>query len=307
MNRFFKTILPLLLCVSMLLPVFSAFAETSEKPDPTDLDKMREFFSQLTDEDNVTNGTRVLSIVYGEHTEYDPTDYSQLPLMKNIEWSDGLINEFNSTVHLDPCTWPVVDLFGTLDLSETNTYSINISSPVHISALYANNCTNLYRLAYISRNDISVIEATGGIPLSSCRIKTPVRTARLDIENYTSTFGFNMLGHGVISMNCDGDYISFLKVNGYTAEYYSNGVLLDKNYGGGINIYPDDGIYDVTVIFGGDADGDGTLTLGDALAIMRTAMGVAPEFGDNIGDMNANGEINLDDAITLARICIGAY
>lgn len=44
MNRFFKTILPLLLCVSMLLPVFSAFAETSEKPDPTDLDKMREFF-----------------------------------------------------------------------------------------------------------------------------------------------------------------------------------------------------------------------------------------------------------------------
>ena len=197
MNRFFKTILPLLLCVSMLLPVFSAFAETSEHPDPTDLDKMREFFSQLTDEDNVTNGTRVLSIVYGEHTEYDPTDYSQLPLMKNIEWSDGLINEFNSTVHLDPCTWPVVDLFGTLDLSETNTYSINISSPVHISALYANNCTNLYRLAYISRNDISVIEATGGIPLSSCRIKTPVRTARLDIENYTSTFGFNMLGHGV--------------------------------------------------------------------------------------------------------------
>lgn len=141
-----------------------------------------------------------------------------------------------------------MDLFGTLDLSETNTYSINISSPVHISALYANNCTNLYRLAYISRNDISVIEATGGIPLSSCRIKTPVRTARLDIENYTSTFGFNMLGHGVISMNCDGDYISFLKVNGYTAEYYSNGVLLDKNYGGGINIYPDDGIYDVTVI-----------------------------------------------------------
>lgn len=36
-------------------------------------------------------------------------------------------------------------------------------------------------------------------------------------------------------------------------------------------------------------------------------MGVAPEFGDNIGDMNANGEINLDDAITLARICIGVY
>ena len=63
----------------------------------------------------------------------------------------------------------------------------------------------------------------------------------------------------------------------------------------------------VTVIFGGDADGDGTLTLGDALAIMRTAIGVAPEFGDNIGDMNANGEINLDDAITLARICIGVY
>lgn len=70
---------------------------------------------------------------------------------------------------------------------------------------------------------------------------------------------------------------------------------------------PDDGINDVTVIFGGDADGDGTLTIGDALAIMRTAIGVAPEFGDNIGDMNANGDINLDDAITLARICIGVY
>ena len=63
-------------------------------------------------------------------------------------------------------------------------------------------------------NDISVIEATGGIPLSSCRIKTPVRTARLDTGNYTSTFRFDMLGHGVISMNCDGDYIPFLKVNG---------------------------------------------------------------------------------------------
>ena len=88
MKKLFKTILPLLLCVSMLLPVFSAFAETSEKPDPTDLDKMREFFSQLTDHDNITNETHKHTTPYGEHTEYDPTDYSQLPLMKNIEWSD---------------------------------------------------------------------------------------------------------------------------------------------------------------------------------------------------------------------------
>ena len=85
------------------------------------------------------------------------------------------------------------------------------------------------------------------------------------------------------------------------------GVLLDKNYGDGINICPDDVINDVTVIFGGDADGDGTVTLGDALAIMRTPLGVAPAFGATIADMNANGDINLDDAITLARICIGVY
>lgn len=44
MNRFFKTILPLLLCVSMLLPVFSAFAETSEKPDRPTWTKCASFF-----------------------------------------------------------------------------------------------------------------------------------------------------------------------------------------------------------------------------------------------------------------------
>ena len=40
---------------------------------------------------------------------------------------------------------------------------------------------------------------------------------------------------------------------------------------------------------------------------MRTAIGVAPEFGDNIGDMNANVDINLYDAITLAGIFFGVY
>lgn len=307
MNRLTKIILPLLLCISMLLPGFSVFAETGEKPGLTDQDKLREFFSQLTDEDNVTNGTRVLSIVYGEHTEYDPFDYSQLLSMKNIEWTDGLISAFYTTVRLDPCMWPSVDLYGTLDLSDTNTHIINIGSPTHISALYANGCANLYQLSFSSKNDVSVIEVTDGNPLQNCYVKAPVRSAKFDIENFGSTFGFNTLGRGTVKMNYDGDYISFFKVNGYTAEYYSNGVLLDKNYGDGINIYPDDGINDVTVIFGGDADGDGTLTLGDALSIMRTALGIAPEFEGSIGDMNADGEIHLDDAITLARICLGVY
>ncbi len=64
---------------------------------------------------------------------------------------------------------------------------------------------------------------------------------------------------------------------------------------------------DTSSIIPGDVDGDGEVTISDAIAAMRAGMGVIQLTGDALiaGDMNNDGTIAIDDAMTIMRIAMG--
>ena len=57
----------------------------------------------------------------------------------------------------------------------------------------------------------------------------------------------------------------------------------------------------------GDVDGDGIVTIADAVAIMRHALDLThiPEQYLPFADVNGDGTVNLSDAVTVMRMAIG--
>ncbi len=57
----------------------------------------------------------------------------------------------------------------------------------------------------------------------------------------------------------------------------------------------------------GDVDGSGTVTVGDALIVMRAAMGLVTLTPEQqaLADMNASGTIEIGDALTIMRVAMG--
>ena len=55
----------------------------------------------------------------------------------------------------------------------------------------------------------------------------------------------------------------------------------------------------------GDVDGDGVLTVSDALFIMRAAMGVITLDNDAVADVNGNGTVEVSDAMIVLRAAMG--
>ncbi|MBR6006501.1 MAG: Ig-like domain-containing protein [Clostridia bacterium] len=56
----------------------------------------------------------------------------------------------------------------------------------------------------------------------------------------------------------------------------------------------------------GDLDGDGSVTVADALIALRIAMGIIEPSGDQVahGDMNGNGSIDVNDAVMILRMAM---
>jgi Thiol-disulfide isomerase and thioredoxins len=55
----------------------------------------------------------------------------------------------------------------------------------------------------------------------------------------------------------------------------------------------------------GDANGDGSIDVSDALMILRMAMGIMPVDNVALVDINDNGSVDVGDAVTVLRIAMG--
>lgn len=88
-------------------------------------------------------------------------------------------------------------------------------------------------------------------------------------------------------------------------QVFFSGELIGSNAEGDFVIGAEDGISNVTMVYGGDVNADGSISLPDALTIMRSAMGIIPQLELDDADMNADDAVQLDDAIVLARLCLG--
>ena len=61
----------------------------------------------------------------------------------------------------------------------------------------------------------------------------------------------------------------------------------------------------LTACFGGDTDGDGNISVADAVLIARSAIGVNSLSCDfNMADIDADGNISISDAISVMRFAM---
>ena len=55
-----------------------------------------------------------------------------------------------------------------------------------------------------------------------------------------------------------------------------------------------------------DLDGDGTVTVSDALLAMRYAMGTVTNINVNAADVDGDGNVTITDAVTILRMAMTA-
>ena len=121
-------------------------------------------------------------------------------------------------------------------------------------------------------------------------VRTPTTTNRASsnsyeqVERVTKWALERSSGTGVLDSNRD-ERTSALTVSAdstVTAVYTANGIM-------------------------GDVDGDGRVTIADAVAIMRHALDLThiPEQYLPFADVNGDGTVNLSDAVTVMRMAIG--
>ena len=64
---------------------------------------------------------------------------------------------------------------------------------------------------------------------------------------------------------------------------------------------------EVVVVISGDANGDGNVTITDAVAVVDYILGNAPEgFNVEAADVNNDGNVNITDAVAIVDIILNA-
>lgn len=311
MNRLFKLSIMLVLSAAMLLASFSAFAATDDEL-TLDIRLMQEFYSQPCHNGDISNGTEILSTFYQHPTEYDHDSIEQLMLMNNMTWENNYLHTFTNYVTPyipNPC-FIGADVFlgGNLILSETQVSEVRLFM-AGTPSIHANNCPNLTAFSFITpvcrANDIEIV---GGAPVTGFDVKARISSVRVDLAGFENTFTVKCLGRGYLDMERAGRSVVF-RSSTYSDStmhrYFCSGELIGSNAEGDFVIGAEDGISNVTMVYGGDVNADGSISLPDALTIMRSAMGIIPQLELDDADMNADDAVQLDDAIVLARLCLG--
>ena len=213
------------------------------------------------------------------------------------------------------------DVYGTFDLSEASMY--RILSPeagqTHINGVILNNCVNLTTIDFQGQAYCTKLSAVNCDNLSNITaLDCDYQEITVQPRGFSEPVSATVLGEGSIGMTCSYSYNScelYAKNNGEFRGWYVDGELISTNYmlsveyGEGIDIvacYTDD--YSPVLL--GDVDGDGSVTLADAIQVARCAIGVSTlsaelPNAETAADFDGNGRIDMTDAILIARVAIG--
>lgn len=331
MKRIFRSMIACVLCMAILASsMLTVFAEPTRKhytewdwENENDLQRITDFFNQ-TDEDGVTNGDKLL-----EHTRtlpgYKPTWYDpeDLTPIFGAGFVDIMSGRSNVYIHkIEPIFYSYCylliepDYYGVCDFSNTSIrhfvwdYNRGLFSS-HITAMNLNGCEKLRHIYLTKAVYCTELHAMGSFDLRSVTaVCCPLKLLEVELQGYDSPIVAKALGAGSLefpeynqNVYPEMDYTLKAVPNGIRFYgWYINGerVTINRLYRGehghGVNI---------TAVFSGDADGDDTLTMADAITILRNCIGVESGCQVVVGDVDCDGTLGVPDAILLARLLLG--
>lgn len=328
-SKTLKRLLSLMLGV-VLLTVFgvSAVAETRSNPlgiPDSQYENIVEFLDTINPETGEPNGQQYC-LGYGM-AAYTESEEARLAAINRFV----LISSSSSPFYPEPTVCGVdfyypdynnpynalttifVELYGYLDLSGTAIGEF-VAAPEGLTGINLSNCAQLRMFDYVGAYECREILLGGCSNLERINLgRTNTRRLVLQPAGVDAPATIDVFGNGVINEVVYGDprYVDVDK-NEFTFEaksftknflgWYSDGELYSSS-----NFCRISDFENLTAVFGGDVDGDGSISVADAVHIARGAIGVNALSCDfNMADIDADGNISISDAISVMRFAMQA-
>ena len=212
--------------------------------------------------------------------------------------------------------WDVYpDLYGPLDLSGTGLMKLGVwrgeemthpllPGQTHITSVTLDGCDLLRTAKFSGQEYCGIFSALDCPQLSKVELLDGA-FRRIDVgtELYEKTVGAAAFGSGSIGMAFDAENGEEITLAAYPENdifigWFDDGELVSRELECTVT---DGGNY--RAVFGGDADGDGVLTVTDAVLALRMAMNLLD--GGNSVDVNGSGGADISDAIMILRFAMG--
>ena len=296
-----KRVLSLLMCLVLLAAVgLSARAETRTNPlgIPDDqYENIVEFLDTINPETGEPNGQQYClgygMAAYNESEEAKSDAINRFVLIFN--YGDYSVVEgvkFYYPDYNDPngCTTTIfVELYGYLNLSGTGIGEF-VAAPDGLTGINLAGCSSLTKIKlYRTNTRLFVVQPAGFISPS-----------RIDV------FGNGVLQEVIygnprlVDVENNEFRVQAETFSGSFLGWYADGELYSSN-----NFCRISDFEHLTACFGGDTDGDGNISVADAVLIARNAIGVNSLSCDfNMADIDADGNISISDAISVMRFAM---
>lgn len=328
-----KRFLSLFLCAVLTLAAFSpVFGEISSESTGTkfysdiDTEKVIAFLQQPAGDTGYCNG-EMLCLAYG----YGPVTY-------NGEFNDSFFQveyadpqDPNATDRLLYTNFAIrrvpfdrasgeksyfedviVDFYGTFDLSGSTLVSLGTPfSTTHITEIELSSCERLRILSFSNQPYCTQARALNCPNLRGVNLSGVYTDIEVQPRLFSRPVRLNTLGSGTVSFvyGESGTEIGGENETGSVGAqgenflgWYSEGSIHSAEADFEIT----DGI-SATACFAGDINADGNITMQDAIAALRAAVGVTDmnSIDFAMADVDCSGNIGIPDALAIARLCMG--
>ena len=207
------------------------------------------------------------------------------------------------------------DLYGDLDLAGTGviefgnralpgfTQTYPMPGQTHITGIQLDDCYQLESICFNAQAFCEEISAVNCPALNYVQlINGAFRRIAFDMPENGKTVDAVAFGNGNIGAEyIDGELTLYAYPKGETfIGWFEGGELVSteleyvRTEGGSL-----------VAVFGGDADGDGAVTVADAVLTMRASMGIIQVANSGMLDVDGSEDIDIADALLIMRFAMG--
>ncbi len=240
---------------------------------------------------------------------YDQNYVDICRFYSSVPYSGTMVDPRTGEILCFDCNDPVYpDLYGPLNIPGTRTEVVESpqEGQTHISSVNINDCLYMRSLSFIGQPECTFITAVNCPSIERVDVrKCDLKNITLQPMGYEQPLAISVIGDGSVgatfyrsemTLGVDEDVPSIF------LGWYVNGQRVS-----GLREFCYDGDGDIYACFAGDVNNDGDLNMNDAVNISRAAIGTRDVSADELAiyDANANGHIDVSDAVIVARLGLG--
>ena len=205
------------------------------------------------------------------------------------------------------------ELHGELDLSGTKVARFGASwggpeNPTYLTGVCLDDCEELESVYLMYAHCCEEVSALNCPSLNSFTIvNSAVHHIAVTPTGFGKDVDIRAFGQGSVGVryrnyNDEPTCMLYAYPTDAFLGWYKDGVLISAERN--CEVF-DGGRY--VACYGGDADGSGSITVTDAIMVLRTAMGIGRdgEISEQMMDVNGNGTVDVSDAIMILRFAMG--